>query len=205
MSRSQHQRQSSWKLDPRIRENLWIWILRLQRNVARQELVDEAKRCGIEIRFEMKCVGIEHKHDCGATVIFENGQKVVAGLVVGADGIHSPVRSHIDISVEPAFNGQIAVIGITKNNLTSSHLPENYMMLGLAGAFAMIQISQHADILFFVTVKAHDRSRAEWEALEADKQGLSGMLRQRLDTEAYPDPIRQLVTMAPSGCYTCWP
>ena len=179
--------------------------LRLHRNIARQELVDEAQRRSIEVQFGMKCTGIEKEDEHSVTVMFDNGQKIVADLVVGADGIHSPVRSHIQKSVKPAFNGQVAVIGITKNPLTSSHLPDNYMMLGPPGAFAMFQISQFSDILFFATVEAHDRSREDWHALEADKQGLSDMLRERFDTEAYPDPIRQLVTKAPSECYTTWP
>ncbi len=115
--------------------------LRLHRNISRLELVEEAQRHGIEVQFEMKCIGIEQEDEHSVTVVFDNGQKIVADVVVGADGIHSPVRSHIDLTVKSVFQGQVAMIGITKNPLTSSHLPDDYLMLGPAGAFVMLQIS----------------------------------------------------------------
>ncbi|MGB3136261.1 MAG: FAD-dependent urate hydroxylase HpxO [Nodosilinea sp.] len=51
--------------------------------------------CGPEqVHLSMNCVGVEQDEHT-ATAIFENGDRVSGDLVVGADGIHSAVRSHV--------------------------------------------------------------------------------------------------------------
>ncbi|MGB5973590.1 MAG: FAD-dependent urate hydroxylase HpxO [Nodosilinea sp.] len=51
--------------------------------------------CGPEqLHLGMNCVGVEQDEHT-ATAIFENGDRVSGDLVVGADGIHSAVRSHV--------------------------------------------------------------------------------------------------------------
>ncbi|MEO1622441.1 MAG: FAD-dependent urate hydroxylase HpxO [Cyanobacteria bacterium J06632_3] len=47
-----------------------------------------------DVHLQMKCVAVEQT-DSQATAIFEDGSQVISDLIVGADGIHSTVRSHI--------------------------------------------------------------------------------------------------------------
>lgn len=47
-----------------------------------------------EVQLKMRCVAVE-QDEHQATAIFENGHRASGDLIVGADGIHSVVRSHV--------------------------------------------------------------------------------------------------------------
>lgn len=79
------------------------------------------------------------------------------------------------------------------------------MILGTTGSFAMMPTGSSDDFMFFATLEVEDRSSAQWRAFEANKEALATMLRERFDTEAYPDVVRRLVTETPLEGYTCWP
>lgn len=47
-----------------------------------------------DVQLRMKCVGVEETDD-SVTAVFENGHRATGDVLVGADGIHSTVRSHV--------------------------------------------------------------------------------------------------------------
>jgi 6-hydroxynicotinate 3-monooxygenase len=59
------------------------------------------------IHFRRKLVAIE-QNEATATLVFANGSRVEAPLVVGADGIHSIVREALFGAEQPRFTGRVA-------------------------------------------------------------------------------------------------
>jgi 6-hydroxynicotinate 3-monooxygenase len=59
------------------------------------------------IHFRRKLVAIE-QNEATATLVFANGSRVEAPLVVGADGIHSMVREALFGAEQPRFTGRVA-------------------------------------------------------------------------------------------------
>jgi salicylate hydroxylase/6-hydroxynicotinate 3-monooxygenase len=59
------------------------------------------------IHFGRKLVAIE-QNEATATLVFADGSRVEAPLVVGADGIHSMVREALFGAEQPRFTGRVA-------------------------------------------------------------------------------------------------
>ncbi len=56
------------------------------------------------------------------TVAFTNGAKVAAGIVIGADGIHSPVRESLFGKDDPQFTGVVAWRGLVPMERLPAHI-----------------------------------------------------------------------------------
>jgi salicylate hydroxylase len=63
------------------------------------------------IHLNRKCVGLSQSNS-DVELHFENGAPVQAGLVIGADGVHSVVREHLFGASKPEFCGIIAWRGV---------------------------------------------------------------------------------------------
>jgi salicylate hydroxylase len=59
------------------------------------------------IHLSQRCVGVR-QNDSSVDVEFENGEKVSAPYVIGADGIHSKIREQLFGSSQPDFTGCVA-------------------------------------------------------------------------------------------------
>ncbi|MGH6674494.1 MAG: FAD-dependent monooxygenase [Xanthobacteraceae bacterium] len=59
------------------------------------------------IHFGKKLMSIK-QHESGATLVFADGSRVEAALVIGADGIHSVVREALFGVEKPRFTGRVA-------------------------------------------------------------------------------------------------
>lgn len=58
------------------------------------------------VRTQSKCIRVEQTTS-DATVVLENGDRVVADLVIGADGVHSAVRASLFGPDDPIFAGKV--------------------------------------------------------------------------------------------------
>ena len=58
------------------------------------------------ITFNARCTGVEEQED-GVLARFDDGSQFKADLIVGADGIHSPVRASLWGQDEPQFTGHM--------------------------------------------------------------------------------------------------
>jgi FAD-dependent urate hydroxylase len=80
-----------------------------------QTLVDEATRRGIAIHFGKRLVDIEETPG-SVTAIFQDGSRETADILIGADGIHSAVRTFIDPSApKPRYTGLVSFGGFAPN------------------------------------------------------------------------------------------
>ncbi len=61
-------------------------------------LRDEAVRLGVPVRYDRRLAGLRHRPD-GVTATFADGSTAEAGLLVGADGLHSRTRRLLDPAV----------------------------------------------------------------------------------------------------------
>ncbi|KAJ5782457.1 hypothetical protein N7457_004231 [Penicillium paradoxum] len=65
--------------------------LRIKRTDLMDVLLDAVRKEGIEVRYGMRMKDIEDRED-GVTVVFEDGYRDSADVLLGCDGIHSQVR-----------------------------------------------------------------------------------------------------------------
>ena len=70
-------------------------------------LLDGAREAGVELRLLHRVVGVDLT---GARPVmrFADGRQDEAGLLIGADGLHSPTRAALNGRVAPYFTGQVA-------------------------------------------------------------------------------------------------
>ena len=75
----------------------------------RADLLDAVRRAvpAASVRLGRRCVALE-RHDRGGALTFEDGERVEADVVIGADGIHSLVRAALTAPVPPAYSGLCA-------------------------------------------------------------------------------------------------
>lgn len=185
--------------------------VRTYRNSLWKELVREALAVGISIRFGWKFSGIQREDTEDALVVnFANGERVKADVVVGADGIHSKLRTWLYPGSDAQYSGQTVVYAFgTKEGMEvdeGQHIPEQLALFGENGSFFMLATDPAAkEILFFSTLEIPDRSKEEWENLNSDKQQLPRMLRDRFSGPEWPKVVRHLLKNTSEEMYTCWP
>jgi salicylate hydroxylase len=63
------------------------------------------------VHTDHQCVGFEQDDD-QAVVLFRNGARVAADVVVGADGIHSTLQQYVVAPSPPLFSGSVAYRGL---------------------------------------------------------------------------------------------
>jgi FAD-dependent urate hydroxylase len=74
-----------------------------------------------------RCVRVEQA-DSGAAAHFEDGRTATGDLVVGADGIHSVIRSAVVGEVEPRYSGMVNWVGIVANDgLQPEHVGSEFL------------------------------------------------------------------------------
>ena len=72
----------------------------------------EAAARGVPVRYGKRLTSAEAGPDGQVTAIFDDGTRVVGDLLIGADGIHSPVRALIDPAAPaPRFIGLVIACG----------------------------------------------------------------------------------------------
>src|SRR5262245_6159722 len=60
-----------------------------------------------------RCVGFEQDEE-KVTLIFANGERVTADVVIGADGIHSTLQHYVTAPSAPLYSGSIACRGVIR-------------------------------------------------------------------------------------------
>ncbi|KAK1517772.1 uncharacterized protein CCOS01_12029 [Colletotrichum costaricense] len=185
--------------------------LRIRRTVLRGELIRQLELLGVPIHYEKKCAGVREETDTSATVEFEDGETVTAEFVIGADGIHSRVRSFVRPNgSRPVFQGLAGISGTFKlSDLpdvdTDMHYP--CMLFGGNGSFAVMPASADGDeVSYFATFEVEERPREDWAALDADKETLAKMIKERFPIDSsWPEVVRALCHRTPTESLTLWP
>ena len=139
--------------------------VRIFRNSLRQVLLEEASRQGFDVRYDMRAAKVSNETKDSVSLVFQDGTSVTADLVVGTDGMNSPVREYVAPGEVPKFTGQVAVIGFAKKTSLrgNEEIDSTKMIVSAEGSFAMMPADGASDqIMFFSTIEIHDRTKEEW-------------------------------------------
>lgn len=185
--------------------------LRIHREVVKQALRRKVEEEGIPIYYEKKATKVVEETDSNATVEFEDGEKVTADFVVGADGIHSHIRPFFN-DCKPEFSGLMGIMG----TVDASHLQDidhglqiPCMLFGDTGSFAIMPSSfDGKEVGYFATIEQQDRGRDGWKKLEENTSELKDMLSERFlfkKDNNWPDLVKALSERTPTETLTSWP
>jgi 2-polyprenyl-6-methoxyphenol hydroxylase-like FAD-dependent oxidoreductase len=116
-------------------------------------LLQEARRRGIEVRFDARVCSVASTADA-ATVMLADGQTLRADLVVGADGVHSVVRGAIDSNAPGGrYVGLTNFGGVTRSTpIGRELLPEAWHFVFGRRAFFGAHPTPEGDVVWFVNV-----------------------------------------------------
>lgn len=159
---------------------------RLWRKVLLETLLEMVRERGVRIVWQARFEGVVSESDSQGVVFSVNGEEVVAGMLFGADGIHSKVRKYVaPDDGGPEYTGIAGVI---------SHIPwsdvswpyESYeracTIQGKPGALVLMPEDREGIVIMVaMQLKMETRSRAEWDALRDDKAFLLDLFAQRRD------------------------
>ncbi|KIY01055.1 uncharacterized protein Z520_03721 [Fonsecaea multimorphosa CBS 102226] len=184
--------------------------VRVSRGIVRQTLVDALRQRDIELHLDSKCVQIQETDHDTVIATFEDGRTEEADFLVGADGIHSRVRRHLEPTAVPTFSGQLGVGGsLARTKLQQQPGREMYMpclILGKLNSFMFMPCTYTGDrVSCFATVEAGDRSREEWATLQNDEQALYKMLQSHHENETWPEIVRVASQGVDMSSLSLWP
>jgi len=195
-------------------EHYGFRALRIYRYAVLEELLAAVKEKSIPIHFNRKFDRIICETDSNVTWKFKDGSTATASLLIGADGIHSAVRSYIAPEVKPAFAHMAAIVaavptaqlglpnksGITNLNGPSNEFPlPSGIVVPRLGAFVIAPQTHNGDEVM-ITVQ---RPMTLAEAANSDKEHLRSLLRQ--NSERYPSIVQNAVSNIPAEKLIHWP
>ncbi|GAA1609345.1 FAD-dependent monooxygenase [Actinoplanes couchii] len=128
-------------------------------------LRQEAIRRGVPIHHGKRLAGVEHRGGRVAA-LFDDGTEAVGDLLIGADGIGSTVRSHVDPRApRPRYVGLIGTGGITSEITPTSEPGTMHMVFGRRAFFASM-VSPDGGVWWFVNLpRAHEPSGTDLTAI----------------------------------------
>ncbi|KAK4498547.1 hypothetical protein PRZ48_011205 [Zasmidium cellare] len=190
--------------------------LRVYRQVLLDELkamIAEAGPSQIEILHEKKFSHIVSSTPNDITFALTDNTTHKTPLLLGADGIHSTLRSHLSPSTKPIFSSFLAItfpLASTHLNLPSTPYPLPVSITHPTGAGAFVlapQNPQGTDLLAGTQIPTHDRPREEWTALFQNKKELYTLIRGPNDSKysGWNDTIKSAIDNCPTGKLSIWP
>ncbi|SHN26568.1 FAD-dependent monooxygenase [Actinacidiphila paucisporea] len=116
------------------------------------------------IRLNSRCIGVEERAD-SVTLSFADGHTTTAGLVVGADGIHSRVRAEL-LDDRPQFSGESIYRGLVPADGLSELAEERKVVIWLGPGQHLVcyPVSAGKQISFAATAPAGEWYEESWSA-----------------------------------------
>jgi 2-polyprenyl-6-methoxyphenol hydroxylase-like FAD-dependent oxidoreductase len=181
--------------------------LRIRRKELRRELLAEVANQGIKVYFSKRCQSVEEMEDT-ATATFEDGERVAADFVIGADGASSAVRSFLDPKAALKYDGLVGIstrVSLVSLEGVASDMKLPVLMLGSNGMFSfMPEVPDGSELYFFTSFALEDRSREEWKELSNDKERLRQMMIDKGDL-GWPEVIRKACEVTNKDSISIWP
>lgn len=155
--------------------------IRITRKVIIHELTEMVKEAGIEIYYGKKFTKVVNEDANGVEFEFADGTREKAELLIGADGIHSKVRSYLYPDIHPHYTG---FLGLTYcfPRANWQHLEDTFplpcSLRGEQGSFIITpQTEGGKEIFVGRQYKYEQKDRSGWDTLLRDKKELIDMLQ----------------------------
>lgn len=182
--------------------------MRIYRQELLETLYQACKERNVPVVFSKKFVEIVAETDTGVEFTFEDGTTEKATLLIGADGIHSKVRSYVCPGVEPKFVGMAALTWMTPTEKLRVPEGKDYQfpvsVLTTNGVLVMApQRSDGSEMFTGTQFPTEDQTREGWEALLADKDKLLARAGQNI--EIWPDIAKSSIENIDVESFNLWP
>jgi 2-polyprenyl-6-methoxyphenol hydroxylase-like FAD-dependent oxidoreductase len=177
-----------------MRERFGQPAVNMRRSVLNETVLAKADDANIEVAFEKRLVRIEDRADQPIVAYFADGSSAEGDFLIGADGVHSAVRSHVVTDEPKPFDLDLVSFGgfVPRSLLESAHTPPSLIMtVGQSGFFGYGFCSPESDTgaMCWSTMPTHGIDAATFRAM--DQEALRRHLRRyHADWHA---PIPQLI------------
>ncbi|EEY18966.1 kynurenine 3-monooxygenase [Verticillium alfalfae VaMs.102] len=173
-------------------------------------LLEKLSEGGIRPHYGKKFVKVTGEDSESVTWAFDDGSSEKASFLIGADGIHSRVRAHINANAIPIFTKMIGVSATIPTAQLGFRVDDDYplpvtVMNKKHGAFvAAPQRKDGSEI--FIGKQCHfteEPDREGWERITSDKAWCIEFLRQ--GSEDYPPFVARAVSNIRVETINLWP
>lgn len=153
---------------------------RLWRRLLLAEMKRMLEEAGVRISYQSRFE--EVVSEGGEGVKFRvNGEEKLTSMLVGTDGIFSSVRRYLDPEIQPEYTGTVGALAHIWRDSVKWPYPDyepQFTMQGKPGAFfTMPEDPEAKEIMVGMQVQRSEETRAEWDALAADKDKLCELFR----------------------------
>lgn len=190
---------------PSLRLHRWVLVEKLRDAVV--------EKLGLVIEYGCKFERVVEAEDGTVVIEFEGGRKERAGLLIGADGIHSSVRENAFPAVEkPKYTGILSVSGFVKRS--KLRIPKDDGELGFPAiisgtgansAFLTINQSHDGEEIMTGVNRLHpELDREEFAAIVADKEKMKSLFRGRKE-DTWPDFVLSAIENLEEETLFLWP
>lgn len=130
-----------------------------------------ARREGLDIAFGKRLARIEDRADQPIVAHFDDGTEIEGDFIVGADGVHSVVRSHVVPDGPTPFDtGLVGFGGLMARSLVDDALDKSGMAMtfGRSGSFGYAICGPHPDngAMWWSTQPTHGVDAATFRAMD---------------------------------------
>jgi 6-hydroxynicotinate 3-monooxygenase len=116
------------------------------------------------IHMQKKLVGLD-QHGPGVALSFQDGTRVEADAVIGADGVHSTVLDILFGSGDPRFTGQVAYRAIYRSELLGTEIDDRVKWWGPGRHIVSYKVDPRRDELYFIaSTPERDFKIESWSA-----------------------------------------
>lgn len=162
----------------------------LSRNTIQDLLKEEIDRLGIKIQYK-KVASVND-----LVVQFEDGTSDSADYIVGADGLHSKVRSSVVGDLAPTYSGLTGIGGfMATDDIPNLKEANCTMQQGSRGFFGYAHFSKQ--LMWWSTFEAEEITKSNSRHMTIDK--IRNTLLDRYGNWA--DPIPSIIKKAPASLY----
>lgn len=162
-------------------------------------LLDAVRRSGVSVEFDHRVAAID-EHTEWVEVTFAGGQTQRCELLVGADGVHSTVRSHVDQNSELRFLGMVDVGGFARFRPAGVEPGRQHMVFGRDAFFGFF-VTPSEETWWFSNQPSH--SRPDRDAL---RHAVGDGWRERLTAlHSHDTPVIGQILAASDDPVGAWP
>ncbi len=137
-------------------------------------VVDNDPDC---IAVNQRLVALEENDD-GVDLEFAGGGQDTAAILVGADGVHSTVRTLLHSELKASYTGHVAYRGMVRSDAVAAGLVAPMMNVWAGpGAHVVAYYVRRGELLNYVALTEEDAWETENWTTPADKRALAGRFR----------------------------